>query len=80
MKNVCDYCDKQKNRKPESWLCVKYGIVLHQPRIYCVSKEDKKPCTKGNATTAAGCSDPSNAMRSETGNTAFVAKSANGNG
>ena len=41
MKNVCDYCDKQKNRKPESWLCVKYGIVLHQPRIYCVSKEDK---------------------------------------
>ena len=41
MKNVCDYCNKQKNRKPESWLCVKYGIVLHQPRIYCVSKEDK---------------------------------------
>ena len=41
MKNVCDYCDKQKNRKIDSWYCAKYGITLHVPRIYCVSKEGK---------------------------------------
>ena len=41
MKNVCDTCDKQKNRKPESWFCTKYGIPMHQARIYCISKEDK---------------------------------------
>ena len=42
MKNVCDYCDKQKNRKPDSWFCTKYGIPMHEPRIYCVSKGAKK--------------------------------------
>ena len=41
MKNVCDYCDHQKNRKIDSWFCVKYGIPMHVERIYCVSKEDK---------------------------------------
>lgn len=41
MRNVCDYCDKQKNRKIDSWYCTKYGITLHVPRIYCVSKEAK---------------------------------------
>lgn len=41
MKNVCDYCGWQKNRKPESWFCVKYGIPMYQQRTYCVSKERK---------------------------------------
>ena len=41
MKNVCDECSKQRNRRPESWYCAKYGIPLHTPRIYCISKEAK---------------------------------------
>lgn len=43
MKNVCDYCEWQKNRKVDSWYCSKYGIPMHQSRIYCVSNDpDKK--------------------------------------
>lgn len=43
MKNVCDTCGWQKNRKPDSWFCTKYGIPMRQPRIYCISisKEGK---------------------------------------
>lgn len=41
MKNVCDYCGWQKNRKPDSWFCRKYGIPMYSERTYCVSKERK---------------------------------------
>ena len=41
MRNVCDTCGYQKNRKPGSWFCTKYGIPMHIERIYCVSKERK---------------------------------------
>ena len=41
MKNVCDYCGWQKNRKPDGWFCRKYGIPMHVERTYCVSKERK---------------------------------------
>ena len=42
MKNVCDYCQRQKNRKPDSWWCSKYGIPMYTPRIYCVSVSKEK--------------------------------------
>lgn len=41
MRNVCDTCGYQKNRKPGSWFCTKYGIPMHIERIYCVSKGAK---------------------------------------
>lgn len=41
MKNACDACGWQKNKKPGSWFCVKYGIPMHTERTYCVSRERK---------------------------------------
>lgn len=42
MKNVCDTCEKQRPNADGSWYCRKYGIPLHAPRIYCVSKEARR--------------------------------------
>jgi len=43
VRNVCDFCEWQRNRKVDSWFCSKYGIPMHVERIYCVSNDpDKK--------------------------------------
>lgn len=42
MKNVCDFCEWQRNRKVDSWYCSKYGIPMHNARIYCVSNDPDK--------------------------------------
>lgn len=41
MKNVCDSCKFLKIRG-FNISCVKYGIPLYTPRLYCVSYEGKK--------------------------------------
>lgn len=38
MKNVCESCKNAKKRRTDTY-CVKYGIIIYQPRIYCVALE-----------------------------------------
>ena len=38
MKNVCKSCKFSKD-KGEAVYCVKYGIIIYQPRMYCISWE-----------------------------------------
>ena len=44
MKNVCEGCEHGKIKyKGADIFCVKYGIPIHSPRIYCVSNDpDRK--------------------------------------
>ena len=41
MKNVCYNCENAK-LKSGGCYCTKYGIVIYQPRMYCVAYETKK--------------------------------------
>ena len=45
MKNVCDSCEKQRGSH-DGWYCTKYGVVLHAPRIYCISNEKKRDTSR----------------------------------
>lgn len=38
MKDVCKACRYSKD-KGGGVYCVKYGIIIYQPRIYCISWE-----------------------------------------
>lgn len=38
MKNACDSCAWKKSKRIGTF-CVKYGIEIYQPRIYCVAYE-----------------------------------------
>lgn len=39
MKNVCAAC-KYSKEKGQNYYCVKYGIIIYQPRAYCISYEE----------------------------------------
>ena len=43
MRNVCESCAYNKTPGRDKAQCVKYGIVIYSPRIYCVAWERKKP-------------------------------------
>ena len=48
MKNVCEAC-KNAKWKNKNCYCVKYGIPVYQPRMFCVAYDSKNGRKEGES-------------------------------